>query len=135
MRLKRRIHGYRKMPALSPTMIQGDIIKWEKTLGDLIENGDTLLAIETDKAIMDFEATDSGEVFHIFFPDGSKGVSVGTPLAIFKEQEDTLQDLKALIDMLHPHKNLEPTSSEYTHSKPAPTIENKHSAVHEVWMK
>ncbi|PPE03898.1 dihydrolipoamide acetyltransferase family protein [Holospora curviuscula] len=96
-----------KMPALSPTMLQGDIVKWEKTLGDLIENGDTLLAIETDKAIIDFEATDSGELFYIFLPDGSKSVPVGTPLAIFKEPEDTLQDLKMLVDTLCPIKDSE----------------------------
>ncbi|ETZ06856.1 dihydrolipoyllysine-residue acetyltransferase component of pyruvate dehydrogenase complex [Holospora obtusa F1] len=89
-----------RMPALSPTMTQGDIVKWEKSLGDPIENGDTLLAIETDKAIMDFEATDSGELFHILVPDGTKGVLVGTPLAIFKESQDVLHDLNALVKSL-----------------------------------
>ncbi|ETZ05303.1 MULTISPECIES: dihydrolipoamide acetyltransferase family protein [Holospora] len=89
-----------KMPALSPTMVQGDIVKWEKSLGDIIESGDTLLAIETDKAIMDFEATDSGELFHIFIPSGAKSILVGTPLAIFKEPEDTVQELDTLIKSL-----------------------------------
>ena len=121
-----------KMPALSPTMMQGDIIKWEKNQGDFIENGDTLLSIETDKAIMDFEATDSGEVFHIFFPNGSKAVPVGTPLAIFKEPEDTPQELQTLVDTLHPHKNLEPENIDHPHAKASPFIKTQDTQVSQI---
>jgi pyruvate dehydrogenase E2 component (dihydrolipoamide acetyltransferase) len=89
-----------KMPALSPTMIQGDILRWIKKTGAEIQSGDTLLEIETDKAVMDFEATDSGELFHIFFPDQSKSVQVGTPVALFKEEDDTLEALQHLVERI-----------------------------------
>lgn len=89
-----------KMPALSPTMIQGDIVRWIKNPGEEIQSGDTLLEIETDKAVMDFEATDSGELFHIFFSDQSKSVQVGTPVALFKEEGDTLEALQHLVERI-----------------------------------
>lgn len=89
-----------KMPALSPTMIQGDIVRWIKNPGEEIQSGDTLLEIETDKAVMDFEATDSGELFHIFFSDQSKSVQVGTPVALFKEESDTLEELQHLVERI-----------------------------------
>ena len=87
-----------------------------KIFKDLFKNGDTLLAIETDKAIMGFEATDSGDVFHIFFPDESKTVQVGTSFRQFLNNQEMLQDLKALVDILQ--LGSEPTGFEYSHSKP-----------------
>ena len=89
-----------KMPALSPTMVQGDIVRWVKNLGEEIQSGDTLLEIETDKAVMDFEATDSGELFHVFFQNQSKSVQVGTPVALFKEEGDTLEMLQHLVESI-----------------------------------
>jgi pyruvate dehydrogenase E1 component beta subunit len=49
-----------KMPALSPTMEQGNLAKWLKAEGDTISAGDILAEIETDKATMEFEAVDEG---------------------------------------------------------------------------
>lgn len=43
------------MPALSPTMASGTIVKWNKKVGDTIEPGDSLADIQTDKAVMTFE--------------------------------------------------------------------------------
>ncbi|KAI7831022.1 2-oxoacid dehydrogenases acyltransferase-domain-containing protein [Kickxella alabastrina] len=43
------------MPALSPTMTQGNVGQWQKSIGDKIEPGDVLVEIETDKAQMDFD--------------------------------------------------------------------------------
>jgi pyruvate dehydrogenase E2 component (dihydrolipoamide acetyltransferase) len=43
------------MPALSPTMTQGNIIEWLKKEGDKLEVGDAICDIETDKATMAFE--------------------------------------------------------------------------------
>ncbi|MFL0671201.1 MAG: biotin/lipoyl-containing protein, partial [Erythrobacter sp.] len=49
-----------KMPALSPTMEQGNLARWLKAEGDTISAGDILAEIETDKATMEFEAVDDG---------------------------------------------------------------------------
>jgi pyruvate dehydrogenase E2 component (dihydrolipoamide acetyltransferase) len=43
------------MPALSPTMNTGKIIKWTKKVGDKVNAGDLLCEVETDKATVDFE--------------------------------------------------------------------------------
>ncbi|AEI38396.1 pyruvate dehydrogenase complex E1 component subunit beta [Zymomonas mobilis] len=70
-----------KMPALSPTMEEGTLTKWLVKEGDAIKAGDILAEIETDKAIMEFEAVDEGILTKILVPEGSTDVKVGTPIA------------------------------------------------------
>ena len=48
------------MPALSPTMEMGNIVKWHKKEGDTVSSGEVIAEIETDKALMEFEAADDG---------------------------------------------------------------------------
>lgn len=48
------------MPSLSPTMTEGNIVKWLKKEGDTITPGDVLCEIQTDKAIMAFETEEEG---------------------------------------------------------------------------
>lgn len=48
------------MPALSPTMTTGTIVKWLKQEGDEIQPGDALADIQTDKAVMTFELEEEG---------------------------------------------------------------------------
>lgn len=53
------------MPALSPTMTEGKIIKWSVKEGDQIDVGDTICEVETDKATVPFESTDKGFIAKI----------------------------------------------------------------------
>ena len=53
------------MPALSPTMSEGVINKWLVNVGDTVSAGDILAEIETDKATMEVEAVDEGEITHL----------------------------------------------------------------------
>ena len=48
------------MPALSPTMTEGNLTKWIVKEGDQVKAGDILAEIETDKATMEVEAVDEG---------------------------------------------------------------------------
>lgn len=48
------------MPSLSPTMVEGKIVKWLKQEGDVIQPGDVICDIETDKAVVSFEVDDEG---------------------------------------------------------------------------
>lgn len=66
------------MPAMSPTMTEGNIASWKVKEGDSFSAGDILLEIETDKASMDVEATDDGIMYKILAQDGSKSIKVGT---------------------------------------------------------
>jgi pyruvate dehydrogenase E1 component beta subunit len=70
------------MPALSPTMTEGNLAKWLKKEGDPVRAGDVIAEIETDKATMEVEAVDEGTLGRILVPEGSEGVKVNTPIAV-----------------------------------------------------
>ncbi len=69
------------MPALSPTMEEGTLTKWHVKAGDTVKAGDVIAEIETDKATMEVEAVDEGEVAEILVAEGSENVKVNTPIA------------------------------------------------------
>ncbi|OAQ96987.1 hypothetical protein LLEC1_02252 [Akanthomyces lecanii] len=71
------------MPALSPTMTEGNIASWRVKEGETFIAGDVLLEIETDKATMDVEAQEDGIMMKIMSQDGSKAVPVGTRIAVY----------------------------------------------------
>src|SRR5579875_688243 len=78
-----------RMPALSPTMTEGNLAKWLKKEGDEVHSGDVLAEIETDKATMEFEAVDEGRLGRILVPEGAQGVKVNEPIALLlREDED-----------------------------------------------
>jgi pyruvate dehydrogenase E2 component (dihydrolipoamide acetyltransferase) len=78
------------MPALSPTMTEGNLAKWLKGEGDAVAAGDVIAEIETDKATMEVEAVDEGVLGRILVPDGSEGIQVNQPIALLLEEgEDT----------------------------------------------
>ncbi len=69
------------MPALSPTMEEGTLTKWHIKAGDTVSAGQVIAEIETDKATMEVEAVDEGEVLEILVAEGSENVKVNTPIA------------------------------------------------------
>ena len=83
------------MPALSPTMEEGTLAKWLVKEGDTVSSGDLLAEIETDKAVMEFEAVDEGIVGKILVPEGSEGVKVNTPIVIMLEEGESVDDIAA----------------------------------------
>ena len=74
------------MPALSPTMEEGNLSKWLKKEGDAVTAGDVIAEIETDKATMEVEAVDEGTLGKILVPEGSEGVKVNTPIAVLLQE-------------------------------------------------
>jgi pyruvate dehydrogenase E2 component (dihydrolipoamide acetyltransferase) len=77
-----------KMPALSPTMEQGNLAKWLVKEGDAVKSGDLLAEIETDKATMEFEAVDEGVIAKIVVPAGTEGVKVGAVIALIQGEDE-----------------------------------------------
>ncbi len=69
------------MPRLSDTMERGTIARWIKQEGDAFTNGDVLVEIETDKALMELSAYDDGVLLKILVPDGGEA-ELGAPIAI-----------------------------------------------------
>ncbi len=75
------------MPALSPTMEEGNLAKWLVKPGDRIEPGQVIAEIETDKATMEVEAVDEGTISELLVPEGAQGVKVNTPIATLSNGE------------------------------------------------
>jgi len=84
-----------KMPALSPTMEEGTLAKWLVKEGDTVAAGDLLAEIETDKAVMEFEAVDEGVIAKILVPEGTDEVKVGTVIALIAGEGEDATDLAA----------------------------------------
>ncbi|KIL98763.1 Dihydrolipoamide acetyltransferase component of pyruvate dehydrogenase complex [Paramagnetospirillum magnetotacticum MS-1] len=83
------------MPALSPTMTEGNLAKWLKNEGDAVKSGDILCEIETDKATMEFEAVDEGVLGKILVAGGTSGVAVNTPIAVLLEEGEDASAISA----------------------------------------
>ncbi|XP_032895150.1 pyruvate dehydrogenase protein X component, mitochondrial [Amblyraja radiata] len=80
------------MPALSPTMEKGNIVKWMKKEGETVHVGDVLCEIETDKAVVSFDSSDDGVLAKILVEDGTKDVTLGSLIALLvAEGEDWTQ--------------------------------------------
>src|SRR5919108_1486372 len=87
-----------RMPALSPTMTEGNLARWLKKEGEHISAGEVIAEIETDKATMEVEAADDGTLGKIVVAEGSEGVPVNTVIGLLLEDgEDAsaLQGFKA----------------------------------------
>lgn len=88
------------MPALSPTMTEGNLTKWLIKEGDKVKSGDVLAEIETDKATMEVEAVDEGIIEKLLFNEGDQSIAVNSPIAILSENEDILKKNKTNISQL-----------------------------------
>lgn len=77
------------LPALSPTMEVGKIAKWFVKEGDTVASGDILAEIETDKAIMEFEAISDGIVEKLLVVENDEPIPVNSPIAIISGDDDT----------------------------------------------
>ena len=82
------------MPALSPTMSQGNVASWQVEEGTEITAGDILADIETDKATLPWENQDDGFIAKLLKPSGSKDVPVGMPLVVLVEEKAHIPDFK-----------------------------------------
>jgi pyruvate dehydrogenase E2 component (dihydrolipoamide acetyltransferase) len=75
-----------RMPALSPTMTEGNLARWLKKEGDEVHSGDVIAEIETDKATMEYESADEGRLGKIIVPEGAQGIKVNAPIALLLEE-------------------------------------------------
>jgi pyruvate dehydrogenase E2 component (dihydrolipoamide acetyltransferase) len=80
------------MPALSPTMKEGNLARWLKKEGDKVSAGEVIAEIETDKAIMEVEAVDEGVIAKIMVAAGAKNVKVNGVIAILAEEGESIED-------------------------------------------
>lgn len=70
------------MPTVAPSMTEGNIVRWAKKEGDPVKQGEVLLEVETDKAVVEVEAQHDGVLGRILVAEGTNGVKVDTPIAL-----------------------------------------------------
>lgn len=83
------------MPALSPTMEEGNLAKWLVKEGESVGPGDVICEIETDKATMEVEAVDEGTIGKILVAEGTQGVAVNSVIAILLSEGETANDISS----------------------------------------
>ena len=86
------------LPALSPTMETGNLVKWLVKENDVVISGQVLAEIETDKATMELESPDDGIISKIIIPENTENIKVNSEIAILKidgEEEDELNTTEA----------------------------------------
>jgi pyruvate dehydrogenase E1 component beta subunit len=99
------------MPALSPTMEEGNLAKWLKNEGDKVAAGDVIAEIETDKATMEVEAVDEGVIGKILVQAGTEGVKVNTPIAVLLQEGESAGDIgKAKAEKAEPKAEAAPAA-------------------------
>ncbi|WP_421791559.1 pyruvate dehydrogenase complex E1 component subunit beta [Hyphobacterium sp.] len=111
------------MPALSPTMEEGNLAKWLVKEGDTVSSGDVIAEIETDKATMEVEAVEEGVVGKLLVEEGSEGVKVNQPIAILLEEGEDASAAEA-----SPAPSSEPEPAPEPEESPAPASESASAA-------
>ncbi len=110
------------MPALSPTMTEGNLARWLKREGDPVSAGDVLAEIETDKATMEIEAVDEGRLGRILIADGTEGVAVNTPIALLLEEGEDASAAEAPAKPSAPAKPPAPPTTPAADAAARPTV-------------
>ena len=87
------------MPALSPTMELGTLAKWFVKKGDMVKPGDLLAEIETDKAIMEFEAVEEGKILQLLVEEGQKDIPVNSIIAKIQSEGSNNTDSDKIIEI------------------------------------
>lgn len=107
------------MPALSPTMTEGNLAKWLKKPGDKVKPGEVIAEIETDKATMEVESADSGTLSRIVVNEKSQGVKVNQLIGVLLEAGETDADADALIAEHEKSSASKPSTSSAPQPAPA----------------
>jgi pyruvate dehydrogenase E1 component beta subunit len=107
------------MPALSPTMEEGNLAKWLVKEGDVVESGMVIAEIETDKATMEVEAVEEGAVAKLLVEEGAEGVKVNAPIAILAEEGEDASAVSA------PASAPAPTPAPEVAATPSPAIDER----------
>uniref|UniRef100_A0A8D0BAW0 Dihydrolipoamide acetyltransferase component of pyruvate dehydrogenase complex n=1 Tax=Salvator merianae TaxID=96440 RepID=A0A8D0BAW0_SALMN len=115
------------MPALSPTMEEGNIVKWLKKEGEPVNVGDALCEIETDKAVVTMESSDDGILAKIMREEGSKNIRLGTLIALLVEEGEDWKQVEIPSDVGDTPSvtAATPTPTPLPASAPAPSLVHK----------
>ncbi len=102
------------MPALSPTMTEGNLTKWLVQEGQVVKAGDVIAEIETDKATMEVEAVDEGTVEKLLYKEGDNNIPVNKPIALITGEQVNQSDTAKSKKITTPKEKQETTESTIT---------------------
>jgi pyruvate dehydrogenase E1 component beta subunit len=112
------------MPALSPTMSEGNLTKWLVNEGDTVKPGDILAEIETDKATMEIEAVDEGVIEKLLFKEGEQSIAVNAPIAILADGKNNFSKVENVNENNNIKLEKQKNSEEIVHNKEKDLNEN-----------
>ncbi|XP_006883813.1 PREDICTED: pyruvate dehydrogenase protein X component, mitochondrial isoform X1 [Elephantulus edwardii] len=107
------------MPSLSPTMEEGNIVKWLKKEGEAVSAGDALCEIETDKAVVTLDAGDDGILAKIVVEEGAKNIQLGSLIGLMVEEGEDWKNVEIPKDIGPPPPPAKPS---VPHPPPEPQI-------------
>ncbi|XP_069325908.1 pyruvate dehydrogenase protein X component, mitochondrial isoform X1 [Eulemur rufifrons] len=107
------------MPSLSPTMEEGNIVKWLKKEGEAVSAGDALCEIETDKAVVTLDASDDGILAKIVVEEGAKNIRLGSLIGLIVEEGEDWKHVEIPKDVGPPSPASKPSGP---HPSPEPQI-------------
>ena len=110
-----------RMPRLSDTMEEGNIVAWLKQEGDAVKVGDVLAEVETDKATMELESFFDGTLLYVGIKEGP--VAVDGIIAIIGNKGDDVQALLAEAEKDNPAPAADSASTETAEPKVEPKTE------------
>jgi len=99
------------MPALSPTMEEGSIVRWLVKVGDEVQVGDALCEVETDKAVVTVESSDDGIIAKILKEEGTKNIKLSVPIAIMAEEGENLEEAQNFVPQDSTSSNTQDSTS------------------------
>lgn len=107
-----------KLPRMSDTMEEGTIVTWFVKVGDTVKSSEMIADVETDKATMELENFEKGEVLHLNVAEGET-VPVETVIAIIGKKGEDFQDLLVAAPAAAPEAEA-PVVEEAAPAAPAP---------------
>lgn len=78
------------MPRLGQTMEVGEIVEWMKNEGDIVQKGEVLLSIQSDKATLEVEADYAGVLVKILATPETGEIPCFDPIAVMAEPGETV---------------------------------------------
>lgn len=111
------------MPALSPTMTEGEVARWHKKEGEAVVSGEVIADIETDKATMELEAIEDGILGRILVPGGTSGIAVNTPIAIMVAEGEAVPEAPETSGSKRNSESEQPSSSQDRPHQPARPVQ------------
>jgi len=108
-----------RMPALAAGATDAAVQSWLVSVGDRVEVGQEIVEIETEKAVVEYEAEAAGTVAALFVEAGD-AAAVGSPIAVLAEDGESPEQAIAAAGVSAPAPAAAPAEAHAAAAAPAP---------------